>query len=173
MRRLAFVLIGLVLACRTDDHGTARSDPSAAPKQPEVAELAIGSKAHGIEFVEAPPGNVAELVRRGRAQAKAHGRTMLVYIGATWCEPCQRFHKAAEAGQLDDTFPTLSLLAFDLDADKNRLSASLYGPGYIPYFGIPDDEGGGTSNVISGSVKGEGAVDNIVPRLQELLAKDH
>ena len=165
------LLLCLVLACRTNDDHAA---PSVSRDQPaDKPGLAIGVKAHGIELLDAPGGDVAELVRTGRAQAKAHGRTMLVYIGATWCEPCQRFHHAAEEGKLDDKFPTLSLIVFDLDADKDRLAAALYGPGYIPYFGIPDDAGKGTSNVVSGSVKGEGAVDNITPRLEELLAKDH
>lgn len=160
----------LVVGCRTSapiESDSVHKDAGGG------VDLGIGTKAHGVEFVKAPPGDVAELVRAGRAQAKAHGRTMLVYIGATWCEPCTRFHHAAEAGQLDDTFPHLSLLAFDLDEDRARLGAALYGPGYIPYFGIPDAQGRGTSNVTAGSVKGEGAVDNIVPRLQELIAKDH
>jgi thiol-disulfide isomerase/thioredoxin len=170
----ARLFIALLVAggCRTSDTIASDSPPhSDAGAAPEVPALAVGAKAHGLELIPAPPGDVSTLIRTGREQAKAHGRKLLVYIGATWCEPCQRFHQAAEAGLLDDKFPTLSLLVFDSDADEKRLHAALFGPGYLPYFGVPDEAGHGTSTVVSGSVKGDGAVDNITPRLLELIKK--
>jgi hypothetical protein len=173
MRTLVFCLA--LMGCRTTDSiesdPAQRTDAAGASAPATVPGLTIGAKARGIELVAAPPGDVAALVRAGRVQAKAHGRTMLVYIGATWCEPCQRFHHAAEEGKLDDTFPTLSLLTFDADNDQQRLRASLFAPGYLPYFGVPDEAGKGTSVALSGSIKGEGAVDNITPRLLELIQK--
>ena len=169
---LLLVLISVLSACRTSEG--IESDPS--PKKNTVAASAtptmgIGAKARGIELIAAPPGDVAEIVKSARATARAHGRALMVYIGATWCEPCQRFHHAAEEGKLDDQFPTLSLLVFDLDADGNRLKRAQYAPGYIPYFGVPGDDGHATRDSTEGSIKGEGAVENITPRLTELVAK--
>ncbi len=160
----AVLMFGFLAACRTS---SIEPDP---PKK-EEAGITIGSKARGIELVPAPPGDVAALVRASRETARAHGRVLMVYIGAVWCEPCQRFHHAAEEGKLDDKFPTLSLLVFDLDADGDRLKRAQYAPGYIPYFGVPDENGKATRNALSGSIKGEGAIDQITPRLQELVEK--
>lgn len=128
-------------------------------------------KAH-LEIVRAEPGElVTKQIVDQRNKEKARGRTMLVYIGAKWCEPCQRFHKAAEAGALDKDFPNLTLLEYDLDIDGSRLSKAGFAPGYIPYFGMPSDDGKATTKSFGGSVSGEGAVDDIIPKLHDLLDK--
>ncbi len=176
MKRAIFALL-LACSCRTSD--TIESDPppkkaasvSTATVAVVVPKIEVGAKARGIEMIPAPPGDVAEIVKAARTSARAHGRSLMVYIGAVWCEPCQRFHHAADEGKLDDKFPTLSLVVFDLDADNERLRRAQYGPGYIPYFGVPDDDGHGTSNAIAGAIKGEGAIDHIAPRLLELVEK--
>ena len=173
MRR-ALLFFMTLAACRTSE--SIESDPAQkraapAPSAATAAVVEIGTKATGVELVPAPPGDVAEIVKSARAQARAKHRALMVYIGAVWCEPCQRFHEAAEKGQLDAKFPNLSLLVFDLDADGQRLKRAQYGPGYIPYFGVPGEDGHGTSNATEGSIKGEGAVENISPRLLELVAK--
>src|SRR5262245_36330359 len=75
-----------------------------------------------VEIIAGPKeGDLKTAVQGEVARAKADGRDLLVYVGATWCEPCQRFHKAAEAGELDNVFPTLRLIEFDLDRDRERL----------------------------------------------------
>jgi thiol-disulfide isomerase/thioredoxin len=123
-----------------------------------------------LEIVHAEPGEVvAQQIVRERAKAEQRGRKLLVYIGATWCEPCQRFHHAAESGALDKEFPTLTLLEYDLDVDGSRLSKAGYAPGYIPYFGVPGPDGKATTRAVSGSIKGEGAVNDITPKLHALL----
>jgi thiol-disulfide isomerase/thioredoxin len=172
MKAVALLLLLSAAACRTSD--SIDSDPPKRAQPPASTAAAvpgIGVKERGIELADAPPGDVAGLVRSARDAAKAHGRTLLVYIGATWCEPCRRFHRAAEQGLLDDQFPKLSLLVFDLDRDGERLRVASYAPGYVPYFGLPGDDGKATSHAMEGSVKGEGAVDNITPRLSALLAE--
>jgi hypothetical protein len=173
MRRLVFLLL---MACRTSE--SIESDPpqqkptqQVAPPAPTAPTIAVGAKARGIEMIPAPPGDVAAIVKAARTSARAHGRALMVYIGAKWCEPCQRFHHAADEGKLDDKFPTLTLLVFDLDADGDRLKRAQFAPGYIPYFGIPGEDGHATSNATEGSIKGEGAIENISPRLEELVQK--
>ena len=173
MKRILFLLIASV-ACRTSE--SIESDPApqktsaSAVAQPTGLE-AIGSKVSGVELVPAPQGDVAAIVKAARAQARAKHRALMVYIGAVWCEPCQHFHHAAEEGRLDAKFPNLTLLVFDLDNDGQRLKRAQYAPGYVPYFGVPGDDGHATSTAMEGSIKGEGAVDNISPRLAELVAK--
>jgi hypothetical protein len=72
-------------------------------------------------------------------------------------------------GELDKTFPNLTLLEFDADKDGERLLNYGYGSRLIPYFGLPATDGKSTGKYIEGSVKGDGAVGQIAPRLKELL----
>ena len=168
MKRALAILVLSLAGCRTSE--PAGADPPPQKTEPAAHVAGIGEKASGVELADAPDGDVATIVRAARDQARAKKRTLLVYIGATWCEPCKRFHYAAERGQLDAEFPTLSLLVFDLDRDGDRLKVASYAPGYVPYFGVPGDDGKATSNAMEGSIKGEGAVNNIVPRLGRLLS---
>jgi thiol-disulfide isomerase/thioredoxin len=115
---------------------------------------------------------VKSIVSRELTQAKADGRHVLVYVGATWCEPCQRFHHAALDGKLDDELGKLTLVQFDLDRDRDRLKADGYTSDFIPLFTLPSADGTASTHHMEGSIKGDGAVAQIVPRLQALLAQN-
>jgi hypothetical protein len=146
---------------------------SAAPAQASAA-VPTGPLvlARGVRIEHASKGDdAARVVREARDREKADGRDLVVYVGAKWCEPCQRFHKAAQAGELDDAFPMLTLLEFDLDADKERLETAGYHSELIPLFVMPDADGRASSKRFEGSVKGNGAIANIEPRLRALMAK--
>lgn len=127
--------------------------------------------ARGVRFAKPGAGDVAKLVKAERENAAADGRDLIVYVGATWCEPCQRFHHAAEAGELDADFPGLTILAFDLDQDRDRLVDAGYDSKLIPLFVVPGADGRATERRFEGSVKGDRAVTNIAPRLRAILAK--
>jgi hypothetical protein len=127
-------------------------------------------KPRGVEIVPAPPGDVPTVVKNELARAARDRKQLLVYLGATWCEPCRRFHQAAAEHKLDRDFPSLRLLEFDDDRDAGRLAMAGYSGQYIPLFARPGSDGRGTGRQIEGSVKGDGAVDQIVPRLRGLLA---
>jgi thiol-disulfide isomerase/thioredoxin len=143
--------------------GCGRDEPAPAPAKPLPVP---------VEIMAAPPeGEVPTIVQREFARAKDERRTLLVYVGATWCEPCKRFHDAAAAGQLDATFPGLRLVEFDLDRDHDRLERAGYASRMIPLFAVPRADGTGSGQQIEGSIKGEGAVNQIAPRLSALLAK--
>lgn len=151
MKRIALLVV--LAACEQSS-----SSPPPAPK------------GH-LELVPAPLGgeikkNIADAV----AKAATDHKQLLVYEGATWCEPCRRFHEAAEAGQLDQAFPTLRLLVFDEDQDGEPLANLGYKSDLIPLFEIPNPDGTASGKHIEGSIKGEGAVAEITPRLQKLLA---
>lgn len=141
--------------------------PSPAPK-PASPVVVTGPR---IEWVAAPDGDLPQIVQRESERAEKDGRTLLVYVGATWCEPCQRFHEAAEKNQIEGDLPPLRMLELDLDRDGERLAAAGYGSRLIPLFAAPGPDGRGTGVRIEGSVKGSGAVSNIVPRLQALIAR--
>lgn len=154
--------------------GTASAPASAAPSAAVPAAAVPAGPlvlARGVRIVHARPGDAAAVVRDERERARADGRDVVVYVGATWCEPCKHFHKAAQAGALDGEFPDLTLLEFDLDADRDRLTSAGYVSQFIPLFAMPGPDGRASDRKFEGSVKGDGAVANIAPRLRALLGK--
>ena len=122
-----------------------------------------------IRFTAAEPGQVEPLVQRFTHSARDSGREPLVYVGATWCEPCRYFHDAAERGDLDQALPRLDLLEFDRDRDGARLEAAGYSSRMIPLFVVPNPDGRGTARRIEGSIHGPGSPQEIAPRLRALL----
>lgn len=139
------------------------------PDEPIKQEPPAAAVKTHVEIVKTTGDDVAETVRREVVRAKADKRELIVYVGATWCEPCQYFHNAAAAGELDARFPTLRLVEFDLDRDKEALERAGYSSKMIPLFALPRDDGSGSGEQIEGSIKGPAAVAQITPRLQALL----
>lgn len=111
---------------------------------------------------------IADEIRKGRADRSA----VLVYVGATWCEPCQRFHQAIERGELDTVLGGVRFVEFDLDADRQPLEHAGYQSRLIPLFALPRSDGTAGDLRIEGSIKGEAAVNqNLLPRIKELLSR--
>jgi hypothetical protein len=126
--------------------------------------------AAGPAILEAAAGAVPEVVQRARQDADRDRRQLLVYVSATWCEPCERFQRAVRAGALSASFPRLTLLKFDADRDLERLRAAGYDGEYIPRFVVPGPDGRGTARRMEGGTKAEDTVATfIVPRLASLL----
>jgi hypothetical protein len=135
-----------------------------------LAACGVKQAPAGVEYVAAPAsGEVAPLVKQALDDARREHRRVLVYVGATWCEPCRRFRRAVEEHKLDAAFPGLRLLEFDLDRDKERLATAGYVSRLIPLFARPADDGRASGRQMEGSIKGDGAVGEITPRLAELL----
>lgn len=126
-------------------------------------------RAQPPRMIKADAGPVAEVMLAVR---KAEPRyTAIAYVGAEWCEPCQRFKKALAAGELDTEFPNVLFVEFDHDADQGRLDADNYGGEMIPRFVLPDSDGRAGLRRFEGSIKGPGGVANITEQLSELLAR--
>lgn len=162
-RRLVFALS--LVACTGDPYATtprpaAKSAPASAPA-PTKPKFVAGNAA----------GEIPPAVARQVKTAKAEGERVVVYVGATWCEPCQRFHKAVEAGELDDRLAGVRFVEYDADRDRERLADAGYDGRLIPRFALPAQDGRFGGEKIEGGTKGEGAVEAIMSRLDPLLAK--
>jgi thiol-disulfide isomerase/thioredoxin len=140
-----------------------------------VATIGCGTpqkeRPHGkVEVVPAPAtGEVAALVQKELTRARGDGRQLLVYVGATWCEPCRRFHQAAAEGKLDGALPTLRLLEFDADRDNERLAVAGYFSRYIPLFALPNGDGRASGKQVEGATKGTDPAAVLVPQLRGLM----
>lgn len=133
--------------------------PAPAPKPPGQLKL--------IAAADYP--DAAVLIADQLVQTQAAHRKLLVYVGASWCEPCRRFHEAAEKGAFDAQLPNLDLLVFDADKDNDRLKAAGYSSKLIPLFAIPAPDGRATGQQTEGAMKGPNMVDQLVARVQVLL----
>lgn len=163
MRWFFWVTLGLLACERT---------PTPQPEPQASAKPAAQRPSHTIQFKKATSQEPIEtLVQREREEAQRSGQRLLVYVGATWCEPCQRFHRAAEEGKLEGLLPPTRFLEFDLDQEGDRLKAAGYRSRLIPLFAVPAPDGRGSGKQIEGSIKGEGAVAEITPRLKALMAE--
>jgi thiol-disulfide isomerase/thioredoxin len=156
------VLGAALLGCKSSADISA--DPAAS------AHAATAVPAGHMLLADAPDaGDVETAVRNALAKAAAGKRKLVVYVGAKWCEPCQRFHRAAEAGELDAAFPDLMVLTFDLDRDNERLASAGYVSKFIPLFALPKADGTASGKQVEGGIKGEGAVAYLTPKLRAML----
>jgi thiol:disulfide interchange protein len=167
--RVVLVLLGIfaVSACNGKrDQAAPTTKSGAATASPLAKSRAKPVLAHRA----APKAPLEQFVQQHVEEADASGTRVLVYVGATWCEPCKRFHKALESGQLDQDLAGTKFIEFDSDHDGAELRAAGYGSKYIPLFSIPDQSGHASGRAIEGAIKGEGTVrETLVPRLLALL----
>lgn len=146
--------------------GCSGKAPDAAPDAaPQVEKEAKVAKPR---FVPAAEGaDVADEVRN--VVAASTGETVIVYVGASWCGPCQAFHAALERGELDGALAGVKFLEYDADRDRERLELAGYGGRLIPRFAMPGPDGKFGGEKIEGGIKGDGAVEHIMKRLLPLL----
>lgn len=167
-RALALTAFSLLVAALAPTIGCNRPSSKAEKSKPSVTAP------------DAPPPAFLRYPRNGSAVepwiqeqvelAQAAKVRVLVYVGASWCEPCQRFHQAVEHGELNGALNGLRFLEFDQDQDAAALKSAGYVYQYIPVLALPDPDGRNHGKMISGSIKGARAIkENLVPRLQALL----
>jgi thiol-disulfide isomerase/thioredoxin len=124
-----------------------------------------------VDLVEAPvTGDVASYVAAELARGTRENVPVLVYVGATWCEPCHALQDAVTNRSLDATLAPLRLLVFDLDRDRDRLEAAGYRSDLVPLFARPNTDGRASGRQTDGVRKGGGYVEQLVPRIKALVA---
>lgn len=173
-----WVLLGGLLGALSASPGCKTSDGSEQPtpeanaqgSMPASTTLQGGRPSNAPRFVTvAPNGPVEPLI--ADVLAKNKDKTVLVYAGASWCEPCQRFHHAVEEGKLDSRLQGFAFIQFDMEADRDRIIEAGYKSVYIPLFYVPLPDGHASAKHIEGSITGEGSPNEITPRLLALVGK--
>lgn len=149
-----------------------KSKSSGANQSPSAAPV-TGLHGRAPSFLRYPAsgGAIEPWVQEQVELADAAHVRVLVYVGASWCEPCQHFHQAVERGELNGALNGLRFLEFDQDRDASALKAAGYVYQFIPVLALPDPDGRNHGRMISGSIKGPNALrEDLVPRLQALLS---
>lgn len=164
-RRNAAILLLLfaTIAC-------ARSEQS--KQSARATSTAARPRALRPHFNEAPitVSNVQPYLQEQISDAKLQHERVLVYVGASWCEPCQRFHHAVEQGELDELLPNTRFVEFDADVHTRALNEAGYSFSMIPLIAMPGPDGRASGRQLSGSIKGPDAVRrDLVPRLRALF----
>ena len=171
LRSSAVLLTFAMMACVGGSGPAGSSAQAGANAEPKAEPAAArASSAPRPEFVAAEAGPVDVVVTAAAQAARKQSRRLMVYVGATWCEPCQAFHDAIERGELDDVLAGVRFVEFDSDHDGERLRAAGYDGRYIPRFVVPGPDGRGGPRRLEGGIKGAGAVDHIMRRLGPMLA---
>src|SRR2546423_14525 len=106
--RAAALLVALATAvagCKSGDSPRGSGPSPGAPQGPSMKRPL---------FIRGPTGGapVAPFVARELAKGHAGHYGVLVYVGATWCEPCQSFHRAVAKGELDEMLAGVRLIEF-------------------------------------------------------------
>lgn len=152
--RVAVICLPLVFAGCTRSSSPPPIDPTAT-----------------VRFITAPmDGAVSSIMAAQLTQSRAANRKVLLYAGASWCEPCRNFHEAVDRGELVGQIGAVDLVAFDSQVDAERMLLSGYESQFIPLFALPNPDGKASGRHVEGSVKGPGVVGDLVPKLRELLA---
>jgi hypothetical protein len=139
---------------------------------PGPSEPSAKAAARRLTWKKAEPPN--DLLAQIRSERDAVLRQnpkaeLIVYVGATWCEPCTRFHDAALRGDLDARYGNLTVLEYDHDRDKDALKAAGYVDTYIPVFALPAADGR-PQRSFAGSIKGPEGLTRILSDLEKLLS---
>jgi thiol:disulfide interchange protein len=166
MTGLRWLLVGFGICAVSACNGREQRTLAAENGSPVVARSR--EKPQLKQRTDAAP--LEQFVQQHVEEADAQGMRVLVYVGATWCEPCRRFHQALASGALDDALAGTKFVEFDVDKDRAELRAAGYASEYIPLFSVPDHSGHASGRAIEGSVKGDDAIKkDLVPRLVALL----
>jgi thiol-disulfide isomerase/thioredoxin len=157
----------VLFACSEQAPVTGAATPSGSAQQGQVS-----TRSGNVELVPAPAeGGLAEFVAQEVARGRSEQVPVVVYVGATWCEPCRDFHAAAAAGTLDAALGPMRFLEFDLDRDSERLKAAGYRSQLVPLFARPLPDGRASGTQTDGVQTGGRYVEQLTPRIRELLAQ--
>lgn len=137
-----------------------------------VLLVACGSSSSSrvVELRPAPEGELAPIIASEVARGQKDNVPVLVYVGATWCEPCRDFHEAALSGALDKELGPIRFLELDLDRDGARLAAAGYQSELVPLFAKPNADGRASGVQTDGVQKGGRYVEQLTPRIRQVVS---
>lgn len=169
-RALTLTALVTLVACSSPDLEASR-DEARSSSSTNSSSPSASAKPEPPRLVPVPTGlNDGRAWVTAELAANAH-RPVILYVGATWCEPCKAFHDALAAGALDEELAGAIFLEFDLDRH-----GALLGPDdlaceskLVPLFARPNADGTCGAARVEGGLKGAQALASVVPRVKKLV----
>jgi hypothetical protein len=126
--------------------------------------------ARGFELDEVAPGRpLAVVLSDGAAKAKAKGLRPFLYIGATWCQPCQKLHRSLDDERMVDAFRGTYVIHLDLDAWERELPSVGLRVAQVPVFFQLDAQGKPTGKSLDGGAWNEDVPAEMAPPLKRFF----
>lgn len=159
IRAASAIALCAVVACNPGTKPVISQEGTAtgSSNSPPPASSPAPSKSPGEKLsvvTAAADGDALSTIRTERLKAKADGRVLVVFVSASWCEPCKRMKEEIHAGRLDAQLGKTTLLAFDADKDGDRLGSAGYKYSFIPFVALPGADGHPVESV---EAKGKGS----------------
>ena len=163
---LSTCVLGAVMA------GGCKDKPSSSTSTTMGAAAPASSKsaAEGWSSIE-KGGSLAASVKGEVAKALAAGKKPVVYIGATWCPPCQAIKRYKSDPQMAAAFAGTHIIELDVDDwTAPDLAALGYKAASVPVFIAVDKDGKAKGPTIDGGAWGDNIPANMAPPLTKFFA---
>jgi hypothetical protein len=156
-----------IVACEATDKGT-QVPAATAEKAPQAK---AGQSERWVKIGKRGSAALADGVKAEVAKAQAKKLTPIVYVGATWCDPCLALKKHRDDPKMVDAFEGTFVIEIDAD-DWNAASfgALGYKTSVIPIFIAVDAEGKATGRTIDGGAWGDNIPQNMAPPLKQFFS---
>lgn len=132
--------------------------PQAAPKPPiHTSDLPDGS-------------DVSAGLRGAVGEAERAGLKPVLYLGATWCQPCVAYERALFHPEMVAAHANVLLVKADFDRHGSALEAAGFVASGVPFWCHLDREGGNSGRCITGAAWGEDTPENMAPVLRPFFS---
>lgn len=158
--------VTLLLASGCDSKAASEASPEPSRSAAMTAEKAsswvkVGSGGEALQSrLKAEVGKAAE--RRQKP---------ILYIGATWCEPCAALKKYKSDPRMAEAFEGTYVIELDLDDWKlDELKALGLRAGVVPVFHALGADGRASGKTIDGGAWGDNIPENMAPPLKRFFS---
>jgi thiol-disulfide isomerase/thioredoxin len=158
VRRLK-LFVQLTVCVLASCHAREHSQPSGTAKS-QMAWVAV----------HPGTGPLAALVAAEIATHPTGNLKPIVYLGASWCGPCQEIKRSKDDPRMLDAFDGAMVIEVDIDEwNKEQLTALGYKTGVIPVFIAVDRDARALGPMIDGGAWGDNVPEIMAPPLKKFV----
>ena len=163
MHRIALLVPLLILVACDDGKASTESPDGDTKAEAKPAAEAWSKVAAGA--------SLAGKIKARVADAEKAKLKPVVYVGATWCEPCLAIKKHRDDPRMKEAFTGVAIIEVDMDQWKSEQFAELnMKPSAIPVFYAVGSDGKATGKEIDGGAWGDNIPENMAPPLKRFFS---
>ncbi len=171
----AFAILGLVLVvgCVPSEKRSSDGAPSpSAAADKKSTPSSVHTDARNPSWVAVPKGSggLAAAIAREIAKKPSATAKPIVYLGASWCDPCAAIKRFKTDPRMLDAFQGTYVIELDVDDWKSEgLGALGYKTGTVPVFYAVDAAGKASGPTINGGAWGDNIPETMAPPLKKFV----